>query len=469
MIESYVGPDAFRRGVASYLKRFSYANAAGEDFWNEVAGVTGRPVDRILRSFVDRAGAPVLSVETRCAADKMTEVDLRMQRFLGIPNAPREDRTWTLPVCLRPSSAAQPRCEVIEQPKQAIRLNGCSTAPAGGAALVVANSDSRGYYFTEYSPETARALARSNVLKAVERLSLLGDEWWMVRGGRHDIGVYLDVGSAFADEKASAVLETLADRLTQIGEDLVPADSEPAYHAWIRRHFGQQLSGMGLSGGAGDDDETQARRATLLELVGISGNDPAVQKRSLELATPYLKDARALPPTLAASVLRVGAFSGDGTLYDQYVSRLGALAAQPEEYYRFLNALPWFKEPALVRRTLDYSMSSAIRTQDTGALLGSLLLRPWSREMAWEFVQGNWQTIVKNLGEFQGIPAIVESLGGFCSAERAGGIRAFFEKHPIPSSQRAVQQALERIENCVALKERQARPLASWIAANSSQ
>ena len=62
MIESYVGAEPFRQGVASYLKRFSYANAAGEDFWNEVAKVTGKPVDRILGSFVDRAGSPVLSV-----------------------------------------------------------------------------------------------------------------------------------------------------------------------------------------------------------------------------------------------------------------------------------------------------------------------------------------------------------------------------------------------------------------------
>jgi aminopeptidase N len=29
MIEAYVGPEAFRRGIQSYLKRFSYANAAG--------------------------------------------------------------------------------------------------------------------------------------------------------------------------------------------------------------------------------------------------------------------------------------------------------------------------------------------------------------------------------------------------------------------------------------------------------
>ena len=36
MIEAYVGPEAFRRGVSSYLKRFSYANASGEDFWAEM-------------------------------------------------------------------------------------------------------------------------------------------------------------------------------------------------------------------------------------------------------------------------------------------------------------------------------------------------------------------------------------------------------------------------------------------------
>ena len=64
MIEAYVGPEAFRRGVSSYLKRFSYANASGEDFWAEMARVTGKPVDQILSSFVDQPGIPLLSVES---------------------------------------------------------------------------------------------------------------------------------------------------------------------------------------------------------------------------------------------------------------------------------------------------------------------------------------------------------------------------------------------------------------------
>ncbi len=464
MIEAYVGPDAFRQGVASYLKRFSYANASGEDFWTEVSQVTGKPVDRILRSFVDRAGAPVLSVATRCVANKTTEVDLTMGRFVGVPGAPRENQTWTLPVCLQ-SGAGQPRCEVIDRPKQTVRLNGCSTTRTPDSNPIFVNADSRGYYFTEYSPTMVHALSRSaGTLEDVERLSLIGDEWWMVRGGRHDIGIYLDLASALANDSTSAAIDMLAGRLEVIGDDLVSSTDQLAYQAWIRAHFGPQLTGMGVPGNAGDTDEIQLRRATLLSLTGHVGNDRDIQKRSRDLAASYLKDARSLPATLAPTVLQVAALDGDQALYEQYVGKLGALAAQPEEYYRFLGALPWFRDPALISRTLDYALSPAVRTQDTGTLLGNMMLKPWSREMTWTFVQTKWATILKTLGEFQGIPSIVESLGGFCSTARAQEIRAFFEKNPVPSSQRGVQQSIERIENCVALRDRQAKPLASWIA-----
>jgi aminopeptidase N len=465
MLESYVGADGFKRGVASYLKRFSYANASGEDFWNEVANVTGKPVDRILRSFVDQPGAPVLAVETRCVANKATEVDLTMGRFIGVPGAPRESRTWTLPVCIQ-AGTGQPRCEVVDRRKQTVRLNACSnTGQASGGSPVVVNADSRGYYFTEYSPDVVRALAASaTAFDAVERLSLIGDEWWMVRGGRHDVGVYLDLASALANDGASAVIDMLAGRLEVIGDTLVSSADQPAYEAWIRMKFGSQLNSIGLPGNSGDDDQVQLRRATLLTLAGYVGNDRDVQKRSRDLVAMYLEDPRSLPSTIAPPILQVAALDGGQTLYERYIARLGELAAKPEEYYRFLNALPWFRDPALIKRTLEYAVSPAVRTQDTGTLLGNLMLKPWSQEATWSFVQVNWTTIVKTLGEFQGIPSIVGSLGGFCSTARANEIRAFFKKNPIASSQRGIQQAIERIENCVALKERQAKPFAAWIA-----
>jgi aminopeptidase N len=464
MIESYVGAEAFKQGVASYLKRFSYANASGEDFWTEVTKVTGKPVDRILRSFVDQPGAPVLSVETRCVAGKTTDVDLSMSRFIGVPGAPRENETWTLPACIQ-AGTGPPRCEVLDRPKQTIRLNGCASTSQADRSPVFVNADSRGYYFTEYSPEMVRALSNAaKSLEPVERLSLIADEWWMVRGGRHDVGTYLDLASALANDDSTAVIDMLAGRLQVVGDDLVPASDRPAFEAWIRNQFGPQLNSMGLPGSLSDNDETQLRRATLLSLVGTVGNDRLVHERSRELATQYLKNPRSLPATIAPTALQVAALGGDQALYEQYLGKLGALAAQPEEYYRFLGALPWFRDPALIKRTLEYAMSPSVRTQDTGTLLGSMIVKPWSQEATWTFVKTNWPTIVKTLGEFQGIPSIVGSLGSFCSTARAQEVRAFFEKNPVPSSQRGIQQAIERIENCVALKDRQTKPLASWIA-----
>ena len=91
MLEAYVGPEAFRKGITSYLKTYAFSNAAGEDFWGEMTRVTGRPVDRVMRGFVEQAGAPVVSVQTRCTRGGM-ETTLAQGRFVGAPEPPgRED------------------------------------------------------------------------------------------------------------------------------------------------------------------------------------------------------------------------------------------------------------------------------------------------------------------------------------------------------------------------------------------
>jgi puromycin-sensitive aminopeptidase len=162
----------------------------------------------------------------------------------------------------------------------------------------------------------------------------------------------------------------------------------------------------------------------------------------------------------------VAAASGDAALYDRYVSRLATLTAQPEDYYRFFNALPAFGQPDLVQRTLAFALSAEVRTQDTASLLAGLMSRPASRDAAWAFIQGQWPALTQKLGTFQGIPTIVGSVGAFCSAERAAEVRQFFDRNPAPSSQRTLRQALERIENCTALREGQSAALETWLRAS---
>jgi aminopeptidase N len=454
MIETYVGPESFRKAIASYLTKYAYSNAAGEDFWTEIARVTGRPVDRIMRSYVDQAGAPVLTVRNACVAGA-SEISVSQSRFVVGAEASTARQSWTLPACFKTTSG-QPRCEVIDRPAQTSKASGCDN--------VFANADARGYYFSEYSPDAARALGRSaGGLKPVERLSLLGDEWWMMRAGRHDIDVFLDIAGTMAGDDTTAVVEAIANRLTFAANNVVDPGQQPAFQRWIRERFGPPLATLGLPGDLRDSDDLQTRRAALAMLVGVGGNDPEVQRRARDLALGYMKDPDSLPPSLAPTILQVAAVAGDRALYDQYVAQLARLGSQPEEYYRFFNALSWFRDPGLVKASLDLSLSPAIRTQDTGTLIAALLARPWSRTATWEFTKAQWKTLTDKLGTFQGIPTIVTSLGVMCTPAQAADVKQFFAKNPVASVERGLQQAIERAEQCAAVDLRQSPALTRWL------
>ena len=456
MLESFVGADRFRKGVASYLKKYAFSNAAGEDFWNEMTRVTGRPIDRILKTYVEQPGAPVITVQTQCVG-RDTSLTLAQQRFAGSPDgaAAGAPQLWSVPVCFK-AHGNQTRCEVLDRPRQTFRVPGCGP--------IFANADARGYYFTEYPPETVRTLASAaGTLEPAERISLLGDEWWMVRAGRHDIGVYLDLAAAFSTDQTPAVLDAVAGRLRVTGEEFVPSAAQDQYQRWIRDRFGSALRTVGMPGSRTDTDEQQSRRAELLELVGITGNDATIQQQARGLAQDYMRDPASVSATLAPSVLRVAAASGDVALYDAYVARMQTLAATPDEYYRFFSALSSFRDPALTERTLAFALSPQVRTQDVGGLIAGVMSQPWSRDASWSFVKTHWDELTQKLGVFQGIPSIIGVLGSFCSTAAAADVRQFFAAHPVPSSERSLLQSTERIENCVSRSTRQTPALVSWL------
>jgi aminopeptidase N len=454
MIEAYVGPEKFRQGVSSYLNKYSLSNAAGEDFWTEMTRVTEKPVNRIMQSFVEQAGAPLLSVKTRCVGGA-TEVAIAQSRFVGTPGAkPVAAQHWTLPVCVKTAGQAA-SCTIVTEQSQTVKAPGC------GAAMV--NADGHGYYFTEYEPSAVAALARRDpALTAPERISLLGDEWRIVRAGRHDIGTYLDLAAAFASDTTPEVASEIASRLGFVGGAIADSGQRPQFDAWVKRVFRPALDRIGIEPKPGDSDDVNSLRGTLMQILS---SDPDVQQRARALAQRYLDQPASVPPTLVPPLLQAAAAGGDAALYDRYLAKMNASIATPEEYYRFFNTLAAFSDPALRQRTLAFALKDA-RSQDTPVLLGQMLGA--DAETAWTFIKANWPAVVAKVGTFQGIPYIVNSLSGRCSTESSAEIKGFFDAHPVPEAARGLQQAYERIASCVAVKERQSAAFAKWLAAADS-
>ena len=181
MVENYLGPDVFRKGINAYLQAHAYGNATSDDFWTTMADTSGKAVDRILPSFINQPGAPLLEVSLQCVNNR-AQLDISQQRFFTDPAEmqTRSAQRWQIPVCVK-TAGGNGTCDLIADNKQTLSLgNGC-------VPWVFANVGAQGYYRTQYSPETLRGLTPriQEVLTPPERLSLSGDEWALVRAGRH--------------------------------------------------------------------------------------------------------------------------------------------------------------------------------------------------------------------------------------------------------------------------------------------
>jgi hypothetical protein len=143
-------------------------------------------------------------------------------------------------------------------------------------------------------------------------------------------------------------------------------------------------------------------------------------------------------------------------------------AKSPEEYYMYQGALGSFSDPALLQRTLDYSISTDARSQDGAGLIAQTMGNPAGQKMAWDFVRANWGKI-ENLGGPFGGTIIVQSTGGFCDAALRDQAMEFFTAHHSPAFERSLKQAQENVNYCVDLKAQQQAPLASWLQGRGSQ
>jgi aminopeptidase N len=460
MIENYLGPDTFRKGVNAYLQAHAYGNATSADFWNAMTTASGKAVDRILPTFVNQPGAPLLEVTLSCINNR-SQLDISQQRF-SLEPAPtaRSAERWQIPVCVKAGSSSAGGCDLIADNRQTLSL-GPACVP-----WAFANAGAQGYYRTAYSPETLRALAPriEEVLTAPERLSLSGDEWALVRAGRHSAADFLALASGYAHEHTDGVLSNVTDRLDFVEKYVTNDGSRPRFEEFVRTLFRPLFQEIGFTSTSVDSDERRALRATLISTLGTIGADDQVAAMARTALDRSLAGGPPLDPTLARSIIAVAAQRGDRALFDAMVAA-SERATSPDERYRYLYALAEFRDPALIDRALNYALTPKLRSQDTASFFARLLSEQAARPLAWAFLKQHWTGLESKLTISGGDTTIISALSSFCDAAARDDISAFFARHPLPAAARTLSQTIERINNCASLRTAQTPIVANWLAA----
>ena len=466
MTESYMEPETFRKGVNRYLTRYAYGNATAEDFWNSLSQVSGKPVGGVMSSFVNQPGAPLVDVESECLG-RSTAVTLTQQRYLydrarveGESASAGHAELWKIPVCVRAETqkrgTSQRRCFLLTEPKQQFALPGCSS-------WVLGNADAEGYYRSDYAPQTLKSLMEvdENVLTPAERIMLLADVWAGVRVGRESVGQYLTLARSLRADRNPAVMEQMLAQLNYIGKYLVDDADRESYRYWVRSLLEPVAKRLGTSPTPGENAEERSLRALVLAALATTGRDPSELADARRDARQVLEDPASVDPELASALFVPAAVEGDAELYDQVLADIKA-AATPEDVERDLRTLTSFTDPQLLRRTLDFAISPAVRSQDTARLIALVMQNPAGSDLAWNFVRSHWFDIAGGGGAF-GPGVILQSVGSFCNASMRTQAKDFFTADTGFAASRTLQQSLERIQNCVDLKAHQENELALWL------
>jgi len=453
MVEGYVGPALFRKGVNAYLAKYAYGNTTAPDFWNAITAAAKKPADKVMSSFVMQAGVPLVSVSASCSNGN-TKVEVSQTRYFRnreLLNAGSKE-LWQIPVCLKAGN--REKCELLTSKTQSMELTGC--------APVYANAGARGYYHSGYDAANLHHLAvgAQQDLSPAERVQLIDDAWAEVRVDRIRVGDFLALAESLKNDPTRAVADELAQELQYVDQHLTTGADRQQYEAWVRQTFGPVGEQLGWTPQPNDSEEQRARRADLLTLVGEVGHDPKLSEFSRQLTEKALR-GEAVDPTLIYPALNIATRNGDAALYDAIQKRAQS-SGSPEEAFRFLRALGNFQKPALVERSLEYAVSSQVRSQDAPFLIGRLMGNPDTQDQAWDWIRQHWSQVEAKLTNFS-TGAVVDGAGSFCDAGHKQQVQDFFSQHPIPSAQRTLQQSLEFIANCVDLKQQQEPNLATWL------
>jgi aminopeptidase N/puromycin-sensitive aminopeptidase len=462
MVENYLGAETFRQGVHNYLAAHLYGNATAEDFWGAQTANSHKPVDKIMESFVAQPGVPLIAI-TSDGENKVSAAQSRFYLTPGVkPAAARSEaattQSWTIPISFK--GATQDSCELLGQgtPAQSLKT------PA--APFLFADGGGKGYYRTLY-PKPAYDAIISHAeasLSPEERISLLGNEWAMMRSGHGAVGEYLDLVAALHTDPNAIVLEEALGKMATINDRVATEAEREQLAGWIRDEFSPVYRALG----AGSADESQDKKQMRALLLGVLGNagDPAVLAEAKTLAMRYVKDPSSVDPSLAQVALGVAASHGDAALYDDLLA-LSEKTSDPGIKTSALFLTASFKDPALVKRTLDLVAEGKVRNQDSWILLSALLNHRETREQAWSYIQQNWTKISAQFTTSSG-SRVVAAAGSFCSVEKRDEVLSFFATHKVVASERTLKQSADSINACVQLHQAQEPNLKQWLAARGT-
>jgi puromycin-sensitive aminopeptidase len=452
MLEDFLGPEIFQKGLHHYLTTHQYKNAQTKDLWESFEHISGQPVTTIMNTWTKQTGYPVLDAKIH-SKENLIEVNLTQSKFIYeniLGKTDTKEILWHIPITIRSASNANPVSILMDNQKITTNVE---PAPYGSSdEWVKLNPLQTGFYRVKYSPTELSKLIypiQNLVLPASDRLGIQNDTYALAKSNDIPISEFLNITKAYVNENDASVCADLASHLNNLDGLLWDEPYYATFKTFARNIFKPIGARTGWEPQLKEEHLQVLLRSTVLSQLGRYDDIQTIEEANKRF-DQYVTNSTNINPDIRSLVFNLAAKHGGQSTYNT----MWALQKQTnlqEEKERLLVALANFKQPDLLSDILEKSLSNEVRTHDAITVLTSVSGNRHGRELAWEFLKSNWNEFKRRYGDGGfGLMRIVSISSGFSTSEKLHDVEQFFLSQPTPAAERTIQQSIERIKLNVA-------------------
>ena len=454
MFEDYLGADAWREGVRSYIRAHAYGNAVTDDLWREMdKAAPGKRFVDVAHDFTLQPGVPLIRVASACV-DGRTQVKLEQGEYT-IDRKDKVPLRWRVPVTVRGADGTVAR--TLVDGNGALELPGC-------AGPVLVNAGQKGYYRTLYAPEQFKALGQGFArLPVVDQLGVMMDASALAAVGLQPEADVLDLTMQVPADASSDLWQMVTGTLSGI-DGLFKGDAprQAAFRKYARSRLSPALQALGWDERADDSAQTRQLRSGLIRALSTMG-DAQVVAEARRRFDAFLADPASLSPDLRRTVLGVVARNADAATWDTLhaLAKKETSAMVRDQYYGLLAQA---KDKALAQRALDMAL-----TDEPGATSSAGMIASVSREhadMAFDFAVAHREqvdTLVDSTSRARYYPGLG---AGSDNPQMVDKLKAFADRHIAPTSRRDVETAITGIQTRLKLRAERKPQIDAWLKKN---
>jgi aminopeptidase N len=455
MLESFLGESAFRDGIRRYMAAHKYSNSTTADLWNALSQASGKPVGEIAAGWTEQPGFPVVKVKREGA-----DVSLTQERFtIHFPNAPALQ--WKIPLTYFVVGDGKPQSRVMTD-----KIDKLQNIPADRALKL--NAEGAGNYRVEYDePSWNLLLDALPKLSVADRVNLLGDAWAFVQAKRTPFSTYFGLIERLPAGVELAEREQIINAFDYINRLLIGNPAREKFQNYARSILRPSFDQLGWAPKKDEEPRAALLRASLIDALGDL-NDQEIVAGCRERFQKYLVDPASIAPDLRPSIFRVVGHYADEATWNK-LHELGLNTTSTEEKQNYYDALAAARDPSLVAKTLQISLTDELPTSRAVFLVGKVARDSDHPDLAWDFAKANMKALLAKTDAL-GVNRYAPSLFTFFSEEsRADELKAYAKANLPAASAKEVAKAVDEIQFRPEFKKRLASQLSAWIENQKSR